>query len=176
MTDSDLPLLVVVGGPPGAGKSTVARALADELSLPLVAKDDFKELLFGFLPADTVEESRLLGQVAWELLFRVAAEILAAGGSLVLEGNFGRVEPFAALPPARLVQVHLSAPPAVLLERYLTRERHPGHQTEAYAPELRERLAAGAWEPLPLAGTLISVDTATSPVDVPDLVARISAT
>ncbi|HSP72820.1 MAG TPA: hypothetical protein VLN26_10655, partial [Gaiellaceae bacterium] len=107
------------------------------------------------------EETRRLGEAAWDALFHVAGELLGAGCSLVVEGNFSRPEPFAALPPSRIVQLHLTAPPEVLLERYLARPRHPGHQTEAYAPHIRARIEAGDWEPVVLPGSLLVVDTAT---------------
>jgi hypothetical protein len=138
-----------------------------------VAKDDFKETLFEHFPADGVEESRRLGVVAWELLFGTAAELLRAGVSLVLEGNFADPERFARLPPARVVQLHLSAPPALLVERYRTRPRHPGHQSEAYAPEIERRIRGGEWAALPLDARLITVDT-TDAVDVRDLARQIT--
>jgi predicted kinase len=175
MTEADVPLLVVVSGPPGAGKSTLARRLADELRLPLVAKDDFKELLFRSFPAGTIEETRRLGAAAWDALFHVVGELLGTGCSAIAEGNFTRPEPFAALPPARIVQLHLTAPPAVLLERYHGRPRHPGHQTEAYAPEIRARLEAGDWEPVDLPGRLIVVNTVLYPPDLEYLLRQIRA-
>lgn len=160
-------------GPPGAGKSTLARMLAESPRLPLVAKDDFKETLFDALGAGDVEESRRLGVAAWKLLFRTAGEILGAGGSVVVEGNFSDAGGFASLPPARVVQLHLTAPEEVLMERYLGRERHPGHQTAAYAPEIRRRLRSGDWGPLDLPGTLLRVDTALTLPDAAELARRI---
>jgi predicted kinase len=140
--------------------------------LPLLAKDDLKETLFDTLGVAGVEESRRLGVAALALLFRTAGELLAAGVSLVLEGNFADPEPFAALPPARVVRLQLTAPPEVLLERFLARPRHPGHQTEAYAPEIRRRIEAREWDGADLPGRLIAVDT-TRPVDVPRLTREI---
>jgi 2-phosphoglycerate kinase len=40
---------VLVGGWPAAGKSTLARSLAAELELPLLAKDEIKEALMDGL-------------------------------------------------------------------------------------------------------------------------------
>lgn len=42
-------LFVLVGGWPGSGKSTLAVALAAELGLPLLAKDEVKEALVDAL-------------------------------------------------------------------------------------------------------------------------------
>jgi predicted kinase len=41
---------VVVSGSPASGKTTLARAIASELNLPLIAKDAIKEALMSVLP------------------------------------------------------------------------------------------------------------------------------
>jgi predicted kinase len=51
MSPSGAPLLVVVHGPPAAGKTTIAREIAERLRLPLIAKDTIKEALFDGLGA-----------------------------------------------------------------------------------------------------------------------------
>jgi predicted kinase len=83
-----LPLLVVVTGAPGPGKTTVAQALAAELELPLVTKDDVKEALFDALGTGDREWSRRLGRAAYDVLFVMARRLLEAGTSCVLESNF----------------------------------------------------------------------------------------
>jgi len=40
-------LLIAFKGPPGAGKSTIARALSKQLGWPLIDKDDVKDVLDG---------------------------------------------------------------------------------------------------------------------------------
>jgi predicted kinase len=49
---------VVVSGPPASGKTTLARAIAPALGLPLVAKDTIKEALMSVLPVPDIETSR----------------------------------------------------------------------------------------------------------------------
>ncbi|MHB8643850.1 MAG: AAA family ATPase [Gaiellaceae bacterium] len=167
------PLLVVVTGAPGAGKTTLARSLSAELQLPLLAKDDVKEALFDALGAGGLERSNELGAASFEVLFRLTARTLESGVSCIVEGNFSWTEPFRGLPPARIVQLLCSVPAELAIERYASRERHPGHVDDVRAGEVGARIEAGEWSALDIGGTLIELDT-TVPVDVLALAQRLS--
>ncbi|MFI5523786.1 hypothetical protein [Streptomyces platensis] len=71
---------VLVNGLPAAGKTTLARALADALTLPLFSKDAVKETLADTLaairpPACTPRDwSRILGAAAGESLWTLLAD------------------------------------------------------------------------------------------------------
>jgi cytidylate kinase len=52
---------VVVSGPPGSGKTTLARHIAAELQLPLIAKDTMKQALMEILDVPDVAASRHVG-------------------------------------------------------------------------------------------------------------------
>src|SRR5262249_8761332 len=65
---------VVVSGPPASGKTTLARALAAALGLPLIAKDTIKQALMTVLPVPGVATSRTIGRASVAALLAVAAE------------------------------------------------------------------------------------------------------
>jgi predicted kinase len=159
---------VLVGGWPGAGKSTLARALAAELAVPLLAKDEIKEAFAEVLgqPAD-VEASRRLGRAAVRVMLAAARRCPHA----VLDSTwFEDARPFVEALPGPLVEVRCLVDRRLARSRYLARAagRHPGHLD-------RERTEDELWgrPVLPLGvGPLIEVDT-SGQVDVASLARRI---
>lgn len=133
----------------------------------MFSKDFFKEALFDTLGAPTRERSRELSGVAYDLLYRVAAQLLSAGSGVALESNFvrGRSEVDLAplLPRSRAVLAHCTAPRDVIVWRYHQRAisgaRHPGHHDAIALPGVLAALDAGIYEPLALSAPTLIVNT-----------------
>ena len=161
----ELARLVVVTGPPAAGKTTIAAALRERLGLPLIAKDTLKEALGEALEvAGDRHASQRLGVATFHVQFGIVRELLVSGVSLIAEGNF-QARWFQELPPAEIVQVHVTAEPETLRHRLLARDvdRHPVHYDREAADEIATRTAAGEWAALPIGGRLVEIDTTVWP-------------
>ena len=150
--------LVIVSGPPGAGKSTTARRLRRELDLPLITKDDIKESLFDSLGYSDREWSKKIGAATWDLIFLLIER--TSSTPVIVESNFyptDHREPVAAL-ARRVVEVHCIADPDVLSARFHSRDRHLGHTREEPYTTADAAGALVTNGPLSL-GPLIEVDT-----------------
>ena len=149
-----LPLVIVVCGVPGAGKSHLARALAEISGLPHLSSDVTRKRLAGLRPQQRAGEAAYSAEfnrlTYAELGRRAAREASARGGALVDATFRHRVDrdtfadAFADAAP--LLFVECRAPARVLAQRAAQRDTHPGRVSDAsLSIVLRE---SSSWEPL----------------------------
>ena len=166
------PLLIIISGPPCAGKTTLGDWLSRELQLPRFHRDGLKEVLFDTLGWSTLEWSQQLGGASYALLYYVAEAQLRAGVSLIVESNFDpqldleRFRGLAAQVPFLPLQIRCLAEGRVLFERFKQRatggQRHPGHLDQQNIAVYEPIVTEGAGERnafLDIGGERIDIDT-----------------
>ena len=149
-----LPLVIVVCGVPGSGKSHLAAALAGESGLRRLSSDVIRKRLAGLPPtsrAPAANYTTAASRATYaELGRQAAAEVACSGGALV-DATFRHREDRAAFAAAfdaaaPLLFAECTAPPDVLTARAIERERDPLRVSDAtLAVVLREQ---HAWAPL----------------------------
>lgn len=166
-------MYVVISGPAASGKTTLSRALAPALGLPLIAKDTIKRALLAVLPAEDLETSRRWGGAAVAALLAVAADNPAGA---VIDSVWHRTRAIPELQglPGPVVEVFCRCDRETVSDRY---RKRAASRPAGYFDHLRTD--AELWNDevaVPVAGgwPLLDVDT-TCPVDVSLLAARVRA-
>jgi aminoglycoside phosphotransferase family enzyme/predicted kinase len=165
--DASRQRLVLVGGPPGAGKSTLAGAVGRAMGWPVLSSDEVRDELVARAGPEAVGEGRYSAEarraVYVELVER-ARVALAMGESVVLDATWGETEvrdlarAAGDAQVADVIELRCTAPVEVATARVEARLASGRDASEATA-EVAGRLAS-SFEPWPEAAT---VDTSGEP-------------
>lgn len=175
--------LIIFTGLPGTGKTTLSRKIAHILGLPLIAKDDIKEIMYDEIGWSDKAFSAKLAHATFGIMDYVTEQHLKNGLSLILESNYSpklASETFRGWQGqygCRIIQIVCQTDTRVLAHRYFERQhadRHPGHNDtgdpESYEANFKQRIANGEDQPLDVEGPVLIVDTtdlaAVSPEEI----------
>ncbi|GAA4989483.1 hypothetical protein GCM10023317_16000 [Actinopolymorpha pittospori] len=145
----EAPVLVVIGGFPGAGKSQIAGRLSRELSLPLLASDTTGGTIRDVLQGKV--ESSDAFRAGYELLFTLAETFLGSGCSVVIDTNMGWEFQWQRLdailrrqPEVRFLPLILRCPRDIAVER-ITRRHEESGGTRSTAAQIQS-VHSNVWD------------------------------
>jgi predicted kinase len=142
-----LPTLIVVSGPPGSGKTTLARELAGGLGCPAIIRDEIKQGLVRATPGYRPGGEDPLNRTALAVFFDVLAVLLKAGTTTVAEAAFQdrlwrpNLLPLTGVADVRIIRC--AVPAATAHTRIADRAATDAHRSAHADIGLLEAIAAG---------------------------------
>jgi cytidylate kinase len=158
-------IAIIISGLPASGKTSVARALAAKLNIQLFDKDDFLERLYDqHGVSDWNSRKRLSRQSDKD--FQIAA-VQANTAVLVSHWRPNNTSAITGTPTEwvaktfeTVIEIYCECTPAMATQRFLARQRHPGHLDSQRDPGqlAQQMLSLSDGYPLGL-GPVVQVNT-----------------
>lgn len=135
---------ILVTGIPAAGKSSMAKILAEALHLPVISKDAIKERMYDAIGFRSRAEKVQLGVASMNIMYYMAEQLMQCGQTFILENNFEDISKEGLLSILErhaytAITVTLTGDYHVIYQRFLARDqspdRHRGHVVNDCYPE-----------------------------------------
>ena len=170
MSATQEPTLVVVSGPPGSGKTTLAHEIARALPCPAICRDEIKEGMVhaqgqGFQGG----HGDPLTQRTFPLFFEVVRVLIGSGVTVVAEAAFQaprwrpELESLSELARLRIIRCNVAA--SVSFERAVRRAAGNEHRLTAHGDSTlgmgiaKWEQAVGSFEHISVRAPSLDVDT-----------------
>lgn len=136
---------------PASEKSILADYLADYFHLPVISKDQIKEIMYDDIGFQSRAEKARLGIASMNIMYYTAAQLMKTTSPFILENNFENLSAEGLLPLLEkyfytAVTLTLTGDYKVIYQRFLERnmspKRHRSHVVNDCYPEKKHNSSA----------------------------------
>ena len=156
-------------GLPASGKTTLSKALAEALNLPLINRDDIKVRILDAVGWGDREWSKKAGKASFNILDDIINQMILSKSSFIIESDFNPEfanEKFNTISKSgyKFIQIICTADPDIIISRWKHRAAHDKtHPSSTEGKqglnELLEAISKGPRKPLDIPGEVMTIDT-----------------
>lgn len=161
--------IIIISGPPSAGKSTLAKKLSERYRFPIVSCDSIKELLFDAFHCNNLALYKMSRAASYNLMYSIIELFLQCKQPFIIDSVLSSREIKKKLSRIhqnynfKCLHINLAASGKILWERYQKRSasglRHPGYLDNLRKKQLEKRILKGYSRPPNIKGKIIEIDT-----------------